>query len=237
MKRVAIITGTRKGIGRALAEHYLAGGWIVAGCSRGPAEDAPADYRHFELDVGDEPAVAGMVGAVRREFGRIDALINNAGIASMNHMLLTPLSKLKAVFSTNTFGTFLFCREVAKVMMRQGDDQQGEGRIVNFATVATPLDLEGEAAYAASKAAVESLTRILARELGERGITVNAVGPTPVDTDLIRSVPVEKMDALLARQAIRRKGTLDDVLNVVDFFLDPRSDFVTGQVVYLGGVS
>lgn len=111
------------------------------------------------------------------------------------------------------------------------------GRIVNFATVATPLRLEGEAIYAASKAAVESFTQVLARELGQTGVTVNAVGPTPVPTDLIKSVPQEKMDALLARQAIRRFGTMKDIINVVDFFASPQSDFITGQVIYLGGVT
>jgi 3-oxoacyl-[acyl-carrier protein] reductase len=108
---------------------------------------------------------------------------------------------------------------------------------VNFATVATPLDLEGEASYAASKAAVESLTRVAARELAPLGITVNAVGPTPVMTDLIRTVPKAKMDALINRQAIRRMGEERDILNVIDFFVRPDSDFVTGQVVYLGGIS
>ena len=112
----------------------------------------------------------------------------------------------------------------------------GRGRIVNFATVATPLKLEGEAIYAASKAAVVSLTEVLARELGPFGITVNAVGPTPVKTDLIRSVPAEKMEALLDRQAVRRYGEFRDITNVTDFFLRPESDFITGQVIYLGGV-
>ena len=103
--------------------------------------------------------------------------------------------------------------------------------------MATPLRLEGESLYAASKAAVVSFTEVLARELGPTGVTVNAVGPTPVPTDLIKSVPKAKMDALLARQAIQRFGRVEDVINVVDFFLAPGSDFVTGQVIYLGGVS
>jgi 3-oxoacyl-[acyl-carrier protein] reductase len=109
------------------------------------------------------------------------------------------------------------------------------GRIVNFSTVAVPLRLEGESVYGASKAAIEHLTRVAARELGSSGITVNAVGPAPVDTDLVRSVPAEKIDALIARQAVRRLGTFADVIHVVDFFIDPRSSFVTGQLLYLGG--
>lgn len=103
--------------------------------------------------------------------------------------------------------------------------------------VATPLDLEGEAAYAASKAAVESLTRVAARELAPFNITVNAVGPTPVMTDLVRNVPRPKMEALVGRQAIRRLGEPRDVANVIDFLVSRSSDFVTGQTIYLGGVS
>jgi 3-oxoacyl-[acyl-carrier protein] reductase len=229
--RVIVITGTRKGIGRYLADHYLAAGWAVAGCSRGEAEIEHARYEHHRLDVGDEAAVVAMVKGVARRHGRVDALLNNAGIASMNHVLLTPLRTVEGIFRTNVFGTFLFARECAKVMARRRT-----GRIVNFATVATALNLEGEAAYAASKAAVESLTRILAREVAELNITVNAVGPTPVRTDLVAAVSAEKMQALIDRQAVRRYGEFKDVANVVDFFLRPESDFVTGQVVYLGGI-
>lgn len=225
------ITGTRKGIGLFLAETFLERGWTVVGCSRGASDLDHPSYSHFELDVSDERAVVKMMQQVRRTHGGLDALLNNAGIASMNHALLTPGSTMERVFQTNVFGTFLFCREAAKLMGRKKF-----GRIVNFATVATPLKLEGEAVYAASKAAVVSLTEVLAREVAEMGITVNAVGPTPVPTDLVGSVPEEKMTALIARQAINRYGTMDDVLNVCDFFLDDRSDFVTGQTIYLGGV-
>lgn len=230
--KVIVITGTRKGIGFFLAETFLARGWRVVGCSRGASDLEHAQYTHFELDVSDEAAVVSMMQSVRRSHGGVDALLNNAGIASMNHALLTPGSTVERIFQTNVFGTFLFCREAAKLMGRRP-----YGRIVNFATVATPLKLEGEAVYAASKAAVVSLTEVLAREVAPMGITVNALGPTPVPTDLVGAVPQEKMDALIARQAIARFGTMEDVLNVCDFFLLESSDFVTGQTIYLGGVS
>jgi 3-oxoacyl-[acyl-carrier protein] reductase len=102
--------------------------------------------------------------------------------------------------------------------------------------VAVPLKLEGEAVYAASKAAVISLTQILAREFADLGVTVNAIGPTPIRTDLIRGVSPEKLDALIERQAIKRYGEPRDVIQVIDFFVQPTSDFVTGQVIFLGGV-
>jgi 3-oxoacyl-[acyl-carrier protein] reductase len=230
-RRVILITGASKGIGAYLARHYIARGWRVAGCSRGDATIEDDAYAHYSLDVGDERAVATMVRDCARRFGRLDALLNNAGIASMNAALLTPGRTLEQVFRTNCFGAFYFAREAAKLMLRRKS-----GRIVFFTTVARPLRLEGEAAYAASKAAVESLTQVMSRELAGGGVTVNAVGPTPVRTDLIRGVSDAAIERLLGRQAIRRLGEFADVANVVDFFLQPESGFVTGQVLYLGGV-
>ena len=126
----------------------------------------------------------------------------------------------------------IFCREVGKIMVRKKF-----GRIVNFTTVAVPLDVEGQSIYASSKAAVESLTKILARELGGSGITCNAVGPTPIQTDLIRNVSSEIIQKLLDRQAISKLGEFEDVANVIDFFVSDRSAKITGQTVYLCGVS
>ena len=229
--RVIVITGTRKGIGRYLAEQYLAAGDRVVGCSRDENDLQHENYRHHCLDVADEEGVKKLFNATRKEFGQLDVLINNAGIASMNHSMLTPLSTIERVLSTNVTGTFLFCREAARLMQKKQC-----GRIVNFATVAVPLKLDGEAIYAASKAAVVSLTEVLAREFAPLGITVNAVGPTPVKTDLIRNVPEDKIQALLNRQAIPRFGEYRDVANVIDFFISSASDFITGQVLYLGGV-
>ena len=230
--KTIVITGTRKGIGKEMADHYLGEGWQVVGCSRGEGSIEHDHYQHFALDVSDEDAVIAMARTIKASHGKVDALLNNAGIASMNHALLTPACTVNRILQTNVVGTFLFCREMSKLMRRTEN-----GRIINFTTVAHPLNLEGEAIYAASKAAVESLTRILARELAELKITVNAIGPTPIETDLIRGVPQEKMDALLARQALGRMGEVRDVINVVDFYLREESDFITGQVLYLGGIN
>lgn len=230
-KQVMLITGTRKGLGRYLAEFFVSQGYCVIGCSRDETSYKHSDYQHFCLDIADESSVRQLFSEIRKRHGKLDVLINNAGIAAMNHAVLTPADTIEKVLRTNVLGSFLMCREAVKLMKKERS-----GRIINFSTVAAKLDLEGESIYAASKSAVESLTRILAREFADFGVTVNAVGPTPIATDLIRNVPKVKINSLISRQAIRRMGEPDDVLNVIRFYLKPESNFITGQVIYLGGV-
>ncbi|TWU26787.1 3-oxoacyl-[acyl-carrier-protein] reductase FabG [Novipirellula galeiformis] len=234
--RVILITGSSKGIGRYLAEQFASQGDHVIGCSRSvPTTPLPEEYRnryeHHCLDVADETAVLALFHKLKQQHGRLDVLINNAGIASMNHCLLTPIDTVRSIFETNVIGTFLFCQEAAKWMLANRN-----GRIINLASVASPLKLEGESAYAASKAAVANLTQIMSHEFAPYGITVNAVGPSPIQTDLIRGVGAEKIKQLTNRQAIKRMATVEDVYNVIDFFVRPQSNFITGQVIYLGGI-
>ena len=229
-KPVMIITGTRKGIGKYLAEYYAKKKFQVVGCSRGDIDFELDYYEHFCLNICDEEEVNKMFSQIRKTYGRVDIIVNNAGVASMNHSLLTPISTARKIIETNFIGTFLFCREAAKIMKRNK-----YGRIVNFTSVGTTLKIEGEAIYTASKAAVENLTQVLAREYAEFGITVNAIGPTPAKTDLIRFVPTEKIDNIIKRLPILKLTEYRDISNVIDFFISDRSDFITGQILYLGG--
>ncbi len=231
-QKVMLITGTRKGIGAALVKYYVDCGYEVIGCSRTKVDYELDNYTHLLADVANETEVRAIFTFIRKKFAKLDVLINNAGIASMNHIMLTPASTVTNIFGTNFMGTFLFCRESAKIMAKSNF-----GRIVNFTTVATPLKLEGEAIYAASKAAIHSFTEIIARELAPLNITVNCIGPTPVDTDLIKSVPQDKIKRLINRQAIPRKGAIDDITNVIDFFISDKSNFITGQNIFLGGIN
>lgn len=228
---VTLITGTRKGIGQYLASHYLDLGHTVYGCSRNEAEWSHDNYHHIAADVADEQDARKVFSTIRKQHGRLDHLMNNAGVASMNHSLLTPVDTVRKLLETNVVGTFLFCREATKLMRKNAF-----GRIVNFSTVAVPLRLEGESAYVASKSAVEGLTNVLSREFAPFGVTVNSVGPVPIETDLIRSVPGNKIDEIVNQQSIKRLGRMEDVANVTDFFIQPGSDFITGQHIYLGGL-
>jgi 3-oxoacyl-[acyl-carrier protein] reductase len=181
--------------------------------------------------IGIIVAVHTLLHDVQREVGRLDALINNAGIANMNPIALTPVEVTRRIMETNFLGTFLLSQAAIRLLRKSPAP-----RIVNMSSVAVPLRLAGEAVYAASKSAVETLTRVAARELGVFGITCNAVGPTPIDTALLKGVGEKKIRHLVEQQAIRRMAEPSDVAHVVDFFLHPDSHMVTGQVIYLGGL-
>lgn len=229
-KKIYLITGDRKGIGRSLSEYYLSKGHLVIGCSRSGSDLVHKNYDHKICDVADENAVKSLVLFIRKKHKRIDVLINNAGMASMNHILTTPVITFQKLVDTNFKGTFLFIREGSKIMRKNG------GCIINFSTVASPLNLEGEAIYASTKAAIEKLTKISAHELSSFNIRVNCIGPTPVHTDLIKAVPKNKIEKLLSSQAIKRLGTFDDIKNVINFYCSEKSNFITGQIIFLGGV-
>lgn len=229
-KQTILITGSRKGIGRYLVEYYAKKNFNVIGCSRGNFDVRLKNYTHYKVDISDEKAVKNMFKAIRKKFKKLDIVINNAGLASMNHILLTPKIKAQEIIDTNFIGAFLISREAAKLMKTKFF-----GRIINITTVGTQMKLKGEAIYTASKAAVENLTVVMSRELAEYGITVNGVGPTPALTDLIRFVPEEKIENIIRDLAFDRLTEMSDITNVIDFLKSKKSDYITGQIIYLGG--
>lgn len=232
MSKVIIITGTSRGIGLNLAKSYLADGFIVIGCSRGASNLTHPNYHHYTIDASDERAVIETVRSIGRKFGKIDALINNAGAASLNHILTTTAATADKLYQANFKSTFLFTKEVAKIMIKAK-----AGSIVNISSIAVPLSLEGEAIYASMKAAIESFTKVSAKELGIFGIRANLLGIAPTQTDLIKAVPKDKIAALLAKQTIPKMSEFSDIKSVIDFFIDEKNRLITAQSLYLGGVS
>ncbi len=225
----ALITGTSQGLGRALAERLLADSWTVHGFARGAQTLVHANFTAHTVDITDEAAARTAVSLVA-ESGRIDLLINNAGAAALNAFLLTPGSVAENLMRVNYLGTFHCLQAVGKVMVRQRG-----GLVINLTTVAVPLSLEGEAAYVASKAAVEALTKVTAKEFATQGVRVVAFGFGPVDTRLTRAVP--KTMLVKINDAIGRpEGTT--MTEAVEFIVARISapDLKSGSVEYFGTV-
>jgi 3-oxoacyl-[acyl-carrier protein] reductase len=229
---IIFITGTSRGIGFYLANYYLSLGHNVFGCSRSKQTINHVNYHHFEADVSNEYNVIEITNFFVNNRIILDVLINNAGIASMNLTIFMPYDIVKNIFSTNFYGTFLFSRNFFKILKKSTSP-----RIINFSTIAVPLNLEGEAIYASSKASVEEFTKILAKEYNPFGITVNCIGPSPIKTDLIKNISDDKISKLIDKLSIKKFGEYKDVSNVIDFFIKSESKNITGQIIYLGGLS
>lgn len=230
--QVILITGTRKGIGRYLAEYYVGEGHQVIGCSRGSVDYKLDNYQHFCLDVSDEPKVKQMFTAVRKTYNRLDVLINNAGIASMNYALLASTKTVRDLLNTNFTGTFLFCREAIKIMKKNS-----YGRIVNISSIHVPLCTVGSSIYGASKAATEQFSKVLAKEVVPFGVTVNTLGLSFVkNTGMVENLSEEVISETLKHTIVKSQLDLGDVAHVMDFLISEKCNVVTGQTLYLGGV-
>jgi 3-oxoacyl-[acyl-carrier protein] reductase len=229
---VMIITGTRKGIGKYLAEYYTDKEYQVVGCSRGEIDFELDSYQHFCLDISDESLVKTMFTEIRKNFGRLDVLINNAGIASLNHVLLTPLKEVQDILNTNFVGTFLCCREAVKLMKRNKS-----GRIVNISSIHVPLATVGTSIYGASKASIEQFSRVLSREVFQYGININLLALSVVKSSgMAEGLSDDITLKILERTISKTQLDFKDVSNAIDFLISPKSSMVTNQTLYLGGV-
>lgn len=228
---IAIISGTSRGLGKTLATVLLNAGWTVHGFSREKSGINHSQFHSHLVDVTDEKSVQVAVAKILEHSQGIDLLVNNAGSASMNALLLTPGSVADSLMRVNYLGAFHCLQAVGKSMVRQR-----RGLIINVTTVAVPLALEGEAAYVASKAALDALTKVAAKELLPHGIQVVGIGFGPMATDLTRGVNSSKLDQI--NQRIKRpKGTsLEEAAN---FILEKINDapLKSGEIYYLGQVT
>jgi 3-oxoacyl-[acyl-carrier protein] reductase len=241
--RVAVITGGGQGLGRAFAKAFAAAGAVPViaerNAERGDAvatEIAETQRRAFAIttDVADPDSVARMAQTVEREFGRIDILVNNAAIFStlkMRPFDQIPLDEWEAVLRVNVTGAFLCSRAVVPAMRRARF-----GRIINMASGAVTLGRPNYLHYITSKAALEGMTRSLARELGPDGITVNAILPGATFTEIERkTVTPEQKERIVAMQCIPRPEAPDDLVGTVLFLASDASAFLTGQALTVDG--
>ncbi|MCO5275480.1 MAG: SDR family oxidoreductase [Flavobacteriales bacterium] len=234
-EQVTIITGAAKGIGAAIATRLVAEGHVAvlldvddkAGNALAAQLGRQAHFLH--ADITDERRVGETFGTVMDRFGRVDTLVNNAGIAKDNVIWKMPTEDFDSVVDINLKGTWLMCKHAAIVMR-----QQQHGRIVNLASRAW-LGNPGQTNYSASKAGVIGLTRALALELGKHGVMVNAVAPGLIDTPLTQALTAEVKQRLIATQPLRTMGRPEDIAQVVAFLCDERTKYITGQTLYVDG--
>jgi 3-oxoacyl-[acyl-carrier protein] reductase len=230
--RVAVVTGSSQGIGRGLVESFVQQGYRVEGCSRGEAPPLAGLYEHARVDIRSEEEVRRWISDVGRRHGRIDVLVNNAGVSMPALALMTSGASAEDAIRTNVMGTFLVSREVARVMLRRK-----WGRIINISSMAAALHMPGTSAYAASKAAITEMSKVLACELAPFSITVNVVAPSIVETEMLASLGPEVVESCRQALAIKRLCTLDDIRGVISFLASDAASYVTGQVLYLGYVA
>ncbi|OAE42251.1 SDR family oxidoreductase [Brucella intermedia] len=237
--RVAIVTGASRGIGAAIAERLGRDGFTVIVNYAGNAAMANAVVTRIEAtggvalsaqaDVADPVAVKKMFDAAETAFGGVDVLINNAGIMALSPLAATEDLDFDKTVSVNLKGTFNTMREAGRRL-------RDNGRIINFSTSVVGLKLENYGIYAATKAAVETLTAIMAKEMRGRNITVNAVAPGPTATDLFLDGKSEEVVARMAKMSpLERLGTPEDIAGVVAFLARPDGAWVNGQTLRANG--
>jgi len=237
--KTAIVTGAARGIGRAIAETLASEGadvmlcdlkeeWLSETAAAVRAAGRRAECR--AVDVSQAAAVQDVVEAAAAAFGRIDILVNNAGITRDTFLVRMSDEDWDSVLAVNLKGTFLFCRAVAKPMIKQKS-----GAIVNIASVIGLIGNAGQCNYAASKAGVIALTKSLAKELASRNIRVNAVAPGFIETKMTEALSQETRDKMLELIPLKRFGTPADVAKTVLFLASDAASYVTGQVLTVSG--
>jgi len=241
INRVVVVTGGSRGIGRAIALRMARPGTCTylnySSKDSGDAdqaakliEDAGGEARAVRVDVASETDVKEFFLKIVEDCGRVDVLVNNAGIASDGLLVRMKEEDWDRIIAINLKGTFLCTRAVAKTMMKQRG-----GCIINVSSVVGSIGNPGQANYAASKAGLEGLTKTAARELAPRGITVNAVAPGFIETQMTADLPEKVKDVMLTQIPLGRMGQPKDVAEVVAFLASPEACYITGQVIHVNG--
>ena len=238
--KTAVVTGGSRGIGRAVCLELAKSGANVVLCYAGnetaanetvsACEALGAKALAVKCDVADSAQVKALMDEAVKAFGRIDILVNNAGITRDGLLMMMKEEDFDAVISANLRGTFLCMKAVSRLMMKQR-----YGRIVNLSSVVGLRGNAGQVNYAASKAGVIGMTKSLAKELASRGVTVNAVAPGFIDTDMTAAMPEAAKTATLASIPMQRLGAPEDIAKAVAFLASDDAAYITGQVIAVDG--
>jgi 3-oxoacyl-[acyl-carrier protein] reductase len=236
----ALVTGGARGIGKAICLKLAAQGCDIAFVDVGRAEVAEATLAEIQAlgrkaiyipaDVTDPEACDKAVKAVVAEFGKVDILVNNAGITRDDLIMRMPIDDWKKVLEVNLFGAFYMIKAVIRPMLKAKS-----GRIINMSSVSGQAGQMGQSNYSSSKAGLIGLTKATAREVASRGITVNAVAPGMITTDLTTVLPDALKEQIIAATPLGHFGTVDDIANAVTFLVSDEAAYITGQVLAVDG--
>ncbi|MBK8973045.1 MAG: 3-oxoacyl-ACP reductase FabG [Hahellaceae bacterium] len=236
-QKVALVTGASRGIGRAIAETLVVEGyWVVGTATTVGGADKISDYLTagkgvgIACDVTQPEQVAALLSRIESEYGTIAVLVNNAGITRDGLILRMKDEDWHAVLETNLTSVFRLCKAVSRGMMKAR-----WGRIINISSVVASMGNAGQVNYAAAKGGLEALTRTLARELGSRGITLNAVAPGFIDTDMTHALSDSQREAMLQAVPLGRLGQPSDVAAVVAFLASDGAGYITGETIQVNG--
>ncbi len=223
-----IITGANRGLGNAIAKYLFDKGKNVVGLTR---SDEKLFIETIKCDVSSYSSVKNAAKILKKKKKTIEAIINCAGIASMNLALTTDESTVRKIINTNLIGTINCCQLFSSMMIRNK-----KGSIINFSTIAVNLALKGESIYIASKAGVEAFSKSFAREMADFNIRVNCIAPGPIQTDLLKGISKSQINNIISQQIIPRQFEKSDICDLVDFLIDDKSSSLSGQVFNIGGV-
>lgn len=226
--KVAVITGGSRGIGKEIADRFLRDGYKVAVISNSGSEVKGAAV--YKCNVADFEQVAATAQKIAGDFGGVDVLVNNAGITRDNLAIRMSETEFDEVISVNLKGVFNCCKHFMRAIMKSGG-----GRIINISSISGISGTAGQANYAASKAGVIAMTKVMARELGGKGVTVNAIAPGFIDTDMTVGLDESIKEHVLKTAVIKRFGKVGDIAAAVSFLASPEAGYITGQTLVIDG--
>ena len=234
---IALVTGASRGIGKAIAEQLAADGATVIGtATTDSGADAISAYLQASggkgmcLNVADNDSVTAVIKQISSDFGAVSILVNNAGITKDNLLMMMKQEQWDDVINTNLTSVYRLSKSVIRSMMKAR-----KGRIINIASVVGSTGNPGQTNYSATKAGLLGFTKSLAREIGSRNITVNAVAPGFIDTDMTRELGDEQRDALIGQIPLNRLGDPADIANAVAFLASPAAAYITGETIHVNG--
>lgn len=235
-EKVALVTGASRGIGKACARTLSQAGYKVAVHYRSGQDEATAlcselkNAMPFKADLGDEGAVTELVKAVKSEMGRIDVLVNNAGISVDQVIAFAKPEDFQKLINVNLFSTFLTTKLVSKIMIKQK-----AGRIINMSSVVGHTGNAGQSMYAATKGAITAFTKSIAQDLAPFGILCNSIAPGFIATEMTDALSPEVKEAILNSIPLKRMGTPEEIAAVVEFLASDKASYITGSTLHVNG--